>query len=47
MRPANDPAEAQFRRALAGSYELEGLLGRGGMASCTSPATCGWSGPSP
>src|SRR3989454_1036291 len=31
MVSANDPGVAQFRRALAGRYELESLLGRGGM----------------
>src|SRR5438445_9438301 len=31
MIPANDPGVAQFRRALAGRNELQGLLGRGGM----------------
>ena len=31
MIPANDPIVAQLRRALAGRYELHGLLGRGGM----------------
>src|SRR3989441_4762879 len=31
MRPANDSGEEHLRRALAGRYELEGLLGRGGM----------------
>src|SRR3989442_487817 len=31
MKQANEAGDAQFRRALAGRYELEGLLGRGGM----------------
>src|SRR5216684_4815124 len=31
MNPANDPGVAPLRRALAGRYELQGLLGRGGM----------------
>src|SRR2546428_14027068 len=31
MVSANDPGVAQFRRALAGRYELDSLLGRGGM----------------
>src|SRR5258708_3835744 len=31
MIPTNDPGVADLRRALAGRYELHGLLGRGGM----------------
>src|SRR5712692_4103408 len=31
MNPTNDPDVADLRRALAGRYELHGLLGRGGM----------------